>query len=56
MSRRGLLFATLAALTAGAVTAGIAIAGGSDKNKKNFEYAVALWGDLPYRGSATSTR
>ena len=47
MSRRRLL--TLAAvLIAAAVAAGIAVAGKDKDNKKNFEYAIALWGDLPY--------
>ena len=48
MARRKLLLAVLAVLVAGGITAGIAVAGKGDSNKKNFEYAIALWGDLPY--------
>ena len=41
----------LAGLVVAAVSAGIAmaaIAGRADTNKKSFEYAIGLWGDLPY--------
>jgi hypothetical protein len=31
-----------------AVTAGLAIGGNGETNKKTFEYAIGLWGDLPY--------
>jgi hypothetical protein len=47
MSRRRILLVSLAVLVAVAVTAEVAVAGKGDANKKNFEYAVALWGDLP---------
>ena len=48
MSRRKLVFILLAALTAGALAAGIAAAGKGNGNDKTFEYAVGLWGDTPY--------
>jgi hypothetical protein len=38
----------LAVLVAGAVTAGIAVAGKGNGNDKTFQYAIGLWGDLPY--------
>jgi hypothetical protein len=47
MSRRSLLFVLLAVVSAGAVTTGVAIAKGGG-NDKTFQYAVGLWGDLPY--------
>jgi hypothetical protein len=31
-----------------AIVAGLAVGGTGDTNKKTFEYAVGLWGDLPY--------
>jgi hypothetical protein len=31
-----------------AITAGVALAGNGSSDKKTFEYAVGLWGDLPY--------
>jgi len=47
MSRRRLL--TLAAvLIAAAVAAGFAVAAKDKGNNKTFEYAIGLWGDLPY--------
>jgi hypothetical protein len=55
MSRRRLLFAVLAALVAGAVTTGFAVAGDGKKNDKSFEYAVGLWGDLPYSDAQAQT-
>jgi hypothetical protein len=48
MSRRRLLFALIGVAAAGAVAAGIAVAGKGNGNDKTFEYAVGLWGDLPY--------
>jgi hypothetical protein len=42
---RGLLIAALVCLT---VTTALAVAGNGRTNKKTFEYAVGLWGDLPY--------
>ena len=45
---RKLLWPLLAAALAAAVTTGIAIGGNGETNKKTFEYAVGLWGDLPY--------
>jgi hypothetical protein len=48
MSRRTLALVLLAATAAAAITAGIAVAGKGNGNNKTFEYAVGLWGDLPY--------
>ena len=48
MSRRKLGVVLLAALIAGAVAAGIAVAGKGNGNNKTFEYAIGLWGDMPY--------
>ena len=31
-----------------AIVAGLAMGDTGDTNKKTFEYAVGLWGDLPY--------
>jgi hypothetical protein len=43
-----LLLPVLAALLAAALTASLAIGAGQGGNNKTFEYAVGLWGDLPY--------
>jgi hypothetical protein len=48
MSRRKLGVVLLAAVVAGAVAAGIAVAGKGNGNDKTFEYAIGLWGDMPY--------
>jgi hypothetical protein len=45
---RKLLWPLLAAVTAAALAAGLAVGGNGETNKKNFEYAIGLWGDLPY--------
>ncbi|HJZ62430.1 MAG TPA: hypothetical protein VKD47_09770 [Miltoncostaeaceae bacterium] len=48
---RKLLVPMLVGLAVAAVSAGIAVAaisGRADTNKKSFEYAIGLWGDLPY--------
>ena len=48
MSRRKAVVVLAAALAVAAALAGIAVAGKGDGNNKTFEYAVGLWGDLPY--------
>jgi hypothetical protein len=48
MFRRGFLLVLLVGLVAAAVAGGIAVAGQGNGNNKTFEYAVGLWGDLPY--------
>lgn len=55
MSRRTLLFVLLAVVAAGAVTAGIAVAGKGDGNDNTFEYAIGLWGDFPYSDTQAQT-
>jgi hypothetical protein len=55
MSRRRLGLTVLAALAIGAVAAGIAVAGKGNGNNKTFEYAVGLWGDLPYNDVQAQT-
>lgn len=45
-TKLGLVLA--AALTVAAVAAGIAVAEKDKGNDKNFEYAIGLWGDMPY--------
>jgi hypothetical protein len=44
MSRRKLGVVLLAAVVAGAVAAGIAVAGKGNGNNTTFEYAIGLWG------------
>jgi hypothetical protein len=48
MSSRRLVLVLLATVAAGAVAAGIAVAGKGNGNDKTFEYAIGLWGDMPY--------
>jgi hypothetical protein len=48
MSRRKVWLVLLATLAAAAVAAGIAVAGQGNGNDKTFQYAIGLWGDLPY--------
>jgi hypothetical protein len=55
MSRRKLGVVLLAALAAGAVVAGIAVAGKGNGNNKTFEYAIGLWGDMPYSDGQAQT-
>jgi hypothetical protein len=55
MSRRKVLLVLLATLAAGATTAGIAGAGQGNGNNKTFQYAVGLWGDLPYSDAQAQT-
>jgi hypothetical protein len=55
MSRRRLGLVLLAALTIGGVAAGIAVADKGNGNNKTFEYAIALWGDLPYNDVQAQT-
>jgi hypothetical protein len=45
--RKG-LWPLVAALAAMAVVAGLGVAGNGRTNDKTFEYAIGLWGDLPY--------
>jgi hypothetical protein len=45
---RRLMWPAVAALVAIAISGGIAIANNGRENDKTFEYAIGLWGDLPY--------
>ena len=45
----------LAVLATGAATAGIAVAGKGDGNNKTFDYAIGLWGDMPYSDTQAQT-
>src|SRR5262245_23338127 len=56
MSRRMLLLSVLltAAIVA-AVAAGLAVAGKGNGNNKTFQYAIGLWGDLPYSDMQATT-
>jgi len=55
MSARRLVLVLLAAVAAGAVAAGIAVAGKGNGNNKTFEYAIGLWGDMPYSAVQAQT-
>ena len=55
MSSRKLVFVLLALVAAGAAAAGIAVAGHMKGNNNDFEYAVGLWGDLPYNDVQAQT-
>jgi len=55
VSRRRLLLVLLTVLAAGAFAAGFAVAGDGNKNDKTFEYAVGLWGDMPYSDAQALT-
>jgi len=46
--RRNVLWPVLAVVIAASLTAGLAVGGNGKSNKKRFEYAIGLWGDLPY--------
>jgi hypothetical protein len=48
MTPRKLVVVLLAAVAAGALAAGIAVAGKGNGNDKTFEFTVGLLGDLPY--------
>ena len=52
---RRLLWPLVAAATTAAVVAGLAVGGNGETNKKTFEYAVGLWGDLPYSDVQATT-
>ena len=38
----------VAVVVVAAVVAGFAVGGNGNGNNKTFEYAIGLWGDLPY--------
>ena len=52
---RKVVWLMLAALILAALTAGLAIGGNGETNKKTFEYEVGLWGDLPYSDGQASS-
>jgi hypothetical protein len=52
---RRLLMPAIAVLIAAAVTTGLALGDNGETNKKTFEYAIGLWGDLPYSSTQATT-
>ena len=52
---RRLLWPLVAASIAAAMIAGLAVGGNGETNKKTFEYAIGLWGDLPYSDAQATT-
>jgi hypothetical protein len=58
---RKMVMPVIAAIVAAAVTAGLASGGklslrdGGDSNHKDFQYAIGLWGDLPYTDAQAQT-
>jgi hypothetical protein len=52
---RKLLWPVLGVVIAASVAAGIAVGSNGESNKKTFEYAVGLWGDLPYSDVQATT-
>jgi len=48
MSRPKLVLVLFAALVVSATAAGFAVAGMGNGNDKTFQYAIGLWGDMPY--------
>jgi hypothetical protein len=46
--RRKFYWPLLASLVVAALTAGVALGRENERNRKNFEYTLGLWGDLPY--------
>jgi hypothetical protein len=54
MSRRRLLL-LVSMLIAAAIAAGLAVAADDQGNNRTFEYAVGLWGDMPYSDTQAQT-
>jgi hypothetical protein len=52
---RKMLWPVLAVLVVAAITAGIAVGGHGETNKNEFQYAIGLWGDLPYSDIQATT-
>src|ERR1700758_1276187 len=48
MNRKLLLVPLAAVVLTAALAAGAALANNGSANNKTFEYAIGLWGDLPY--------
>jgi len=55
MSRRKLLFALIAMLLAVGAAAGYAVGAKDKGNNKTFDFAVGLWGDMPYSDAQAQT-
>ena len=53
MRRFGSLVGVL--IAAAALVAAVAIGDTGKKNNKNFEYAIGLWGDMPYSDTQALT-
>jgi hypothetical protein len=52
---RKLLWPGMATVVALTIAAGLALGGNGETNNKNFEYAIGLWGDLPYNDVQATT-
>ena len=52
---RKVIWPLLAAAVAAAITVGLALGGNGETNKKTFEYAIGLWGDMPYSDTQATT-
>ena len=52
---RKVLWPVLGLVIAASLAAGIAVGSNGESNKKTFEYAVGLWGDLPYNDVQAQT-
>jgi hypothetical protein len=46
--KRKLYWPLLASIVVAALTAGVALGRENERNRKNFEYTIGLWGDVPY--------
>jgi hypothetical protein len=52
----GNLVVVAAAAALAAVVAGLGVGGNGTTNDKTFQYAIGLWGDLPYSDPGRSGR
>src|SRR6476646_10266651 len=50
------LWITLAVVVCAAVAVGVAVGANGGRNDKTFEYAVGLWGDVPYSAAQEAVR
>ena len=52
---RKLFWPGMTILIALSIAAGLALGGNGATNDKNFQYAIGLWGDLPYNDVQATT-